>query len=315
MVLYGLVVSVVCTGWGFFGHRQINSHAVFLLPPEVSGFYKHHMEYVRESAVNPDRRRYAVKGEAARHYIDLDRYKGKYLPETWEEAVLCYGVDSLDAHGVLPWNLMLTLGSLRNAFLVGDPERILKVSADLGHYVGDAHVPLHTTSNYDGQQTGQHGLHGFWESRLPELYFGDYDFLIGKAEYVEDPRARIWSLIMQSHTMVDSVLDLERKLYAVMGEAKFGFESRSGMTVKAVTPEYSRKYHVMLNGMVERQMRRSVKCVADLWYTAWVDGGQPDMDSVKNAEFSQEVLAGRRNDLKTWRERNFKVREHETEGF
>jgi hypothetical protein len=115
--------------------------------------------------------------------------------------------------------------------------------------------------------------------------------------------------------MVDSVLDFERKLYAVMGETKFGFESRSGMTVKAVTPEYSRKYHAMLNGMVERQMRRSVKCVADLWYTAWVDAGQPDMDSVKNAEFSEEVLAGRRNDLKAWKERNFKVRDHETEGF
>jgi len=315
MVLCGLVISVVCTGWGFFGHRQINSHAVFLLPREVSGFYKHHMEYIRESAVNPDRRRYAVKGEAARHYIDLDRYEGKYLPETWEEAVLCYGADSLDAHGILPWNLMMTLGSLRNAFLIGDPERILKLSADLGHYVGDAHVPLHTTSNYDGQQTGQHGLHGLWESRLPELYFGDYDFLIGKAEYVANPRVRIWSLIRQSHTMVDSVLDFERKLYAVVGEAKFGFESRSGMTVKSVTPEYSRKYHAMLNGMVERQMRRSVKCVADLWYTAWVDAGQPDMDSVKNAELSEEVLAGRRNDLKAWKERNFKVRDHETEGF
>lgn len=315
MVLCGLILSVLCSGWGFFGHRQINSHAVFLLPPELSGFYKHHMEFIRESAVNPDRRRYAVKGEAARHYIDLDRYAGRYLPVSWNDAVACYGADSLDAHGVLPWSLFMTLGSLRNAFLTKDPDRILKVSADLGHYVGDAHVPLHTTSNYDGQQTGQHGLHGFWESRLPELYFGDYDFLIGKASYVENPSLYIWSVVNNSHTMVDSVLKLEQKLFTEMGDLKYGFESRTGMTVKAVTPEYSEKYHNLLNGMVERQMRKSIKCVADLWYTAWVDAGQPNMDSLKKIEFSEEILNRRRNDLKAWRDRNFKVREHETEQF
>jgi hypothetical protein len=43
----------------------------------------------------------------------------------------------------------------------------------LGHYIGDAHVPLHTTSNYNGQKTNQHGIHGLWESRIPEQLFDE----------------------------------------------------------------------------------------------------------------------------------------------
>ena len=310
-----MVVLLLCSGWGFFGHWQINRHAVFLLPPEMSGFFKHHMEFIQEAAVNPDKRRYAVKGEAARHYIDLDRYRGKDLPKSWEDAVECYGEDSLDAHGVLPWNLRRTIGALQSAFLAKDPDRILKISADLGHYVGDAHVPLHTTSNYDGQQTGQHGLHGFWESRLPELFFNEYDFLIGPAEYEPDIQSRIWDMVYQSHGMVDSVLMLERKLFNELPDRKFGFETRSGMTVKVVSQEYARQYHELLQGMVERQMRRAVKCLADLWYTAWVDAGQPDLESIRGVVFSDEILAARRSELQSWKERNFKVRDHDTGGF
>lgn len=315
VVFVCLFLFLCCSGWGFFGHRQINRHAVFLLPTEMSGFFKHHIEYIEEASVNPDKRRYAVKGEAARHYIDLDRYHGKELPHQWTAAVECYGADSLEAHGVLPWNLIRAFGSLENAFLLKDPDRILKLSADLGHYVGDAHVPLHTTSNYDGQETGQHGLHGFWESRLPELYFSEYDFLIGSAEFVDNPQKMIWNLILNVYDKVDSVLVMERRLFSKMSATKYGFETRSGMTVKAVTPEYSQQYHQMLDGMVERQMRCAVKCLSDLWFTAWVNAGQPDLDSLKGVEFGEEILAARRLELQSWKERNFKPRDHESGDF
>ncbi|WP_310589062.1 hypothetical protein [Dyadobacter chenhuakuii] len=48
--------------------------AVFRLPPEMQVFYKKNIDFITENAVNPDRRRYAVVGEAERHYIDLDVY-------------------------------------------------------------------------------------------------------------------------------------------------------------------------------------------------------------------------------------------------
>ena len=49
------------------------------------------------------------------------------------------------------------------------------------YYVGDAHVPLHTTENYNGKMTGQKGIHGFWESRLPEINADNYNFFVLKA--------------------------------------------------------------------------------------------------------------------------------------
>ena len=58
--------------WGFWGHRKINRMAVFTLPPDLIIFYKKHIEFITDHAVDPDKRRYASKHEAVRHYIDLD---------------------------------------------------------------------------------------------------------------------------------------------------------------------------------------------------------------------------------------------------
>jgi hypothetical protein len=196
--------------------------------------------------------------------------------------------------------------------MVRDPGAILRLSSDLGHYVGDAQVPLHTTSNYDGQKTGQHGLHAFWESRLPELNFYDYDFLIGKASYVKDINARIWSDIFFAHTRVDSVLRLERELFQETGASKFAFETKGRITARVVSEPYARLYHLRLRGMVEQQMRHSIKLVADLWYTAWVDAGQPDLQSLVDYQPTEAEVSQRKEEMSKWLEVNFKAREHES---
>ena len=172
--------------WGFFAHERINRLAVFTLPPEMIGFYKNNIDYITKAAVNPDKRRYAEEEEGARHYLDADHYGDSVfaaLPRSWVEAVDKYSEDTLQAYGILPWHIYTMYHRLRDAFAVRDPSLILKVSAELGHYIGDAHVPLHTTENYNGQLTGQEGIHGLWESRLPELFSSEYDFMVGRAEY------------------------------------------------------------------------------------------------------------------------------------
>jgi hypothetical protein len=89
--------------------------------------------------------------------------------------------EHLSQHGTLPWNLQRMQRLLTEAFRQRDSRRILKIASDMGHYIGDAHVPLHTTSNYNGQKTEQHGIHGFWESRIPELFADEsYDYFVGK---------------------------------------------------------------------------------------------------------------------------------------
>ena len=83
-------------------------------------------------------------------------------------------------HGILPYHLLVVYHSLTKAFKLGESERILQHSADLGHYLADAHVPLHTSMNYNGQLTGQTGLHAFWETRIPEIQAEfDYNYLVG----------------------------------------------------------------------------------------------------------------------------------------
>src|ERR1700730_7413240 len=171
VIIACLMLTQTCFCWGFFAHRRINYYAVFLLPPEMLVLYKPNIEFLSEHAVDPDKRRYMVAAEGARHYIDIDHY-GKYpftaLPRKWNEAVEKLSADTLNAYGIVPWWIQTMLLKLTNAFKEKDQSKILKLSAEIGHYIADAHVPLHANSNHNGQLTGQQGIHAFWESRLPE---------------------------------------------------------------------------------------------------------------------------------------------------
>ena len=275
--------AMPCHCWGFFAHRSINYHAVFLLPPGMIGFYKKNIAWLTDHAVDPDRRRYVVAEEAPRHFLDLDRYGTSpwtALPHDWHTAVAMYGKDTLMRHGIAPWWLPRMVLQLTEAFRVRDTGRILKLSAEIGHYVGDIHVPLHASRNHNGQLTGQEGIHGFWESRLPELFAErDYDFLLGHAAYLPSVSSWAWERIGESGRAADTVLRVERELAAVTGgERKFAFEERNGKWVRQYASSYAEAYQDRLLGMVERRMRLSILGAASCWYTAWVDAGQPDLN-------------------------------------
>lgn len=309
-----LFVLLISSGWGFFGHESINRLAVFTLPPEMIGFYKRNMDYIVSASVNPDRRRYAVKEEAPRHYIDLDDYGDSAsirLPKYWREAVDSLGEDTLNAHGIVPWYIPRMMQLLKEAFYLNDPEKILKYSAELGHYVADANVPLHTTGNHNGQRTGQQGIHGFWESRLPELFSVDYNFFVGKASYIEDPQERAWEAVRRAHNAVDSVLKEERILSSKYYNTKYNYETKGKQTIRVYSFDFSQHYHGRMNGMVERQMRASVKMTGDLWYTAWVDAGQPDLQRLIDYQPSAEEIKQRREQLDEWRRQVYSARDHE----
>lgn len=275
-------VAVPAFSWGFWGHRFINQHAVFLLPSPVFGFYKKHIHFLVEHAADADMRRYAVKEEAPRHFIDIDQYitagKAK-IPMYWEDAVVIYTVDSLMQHGIVPWWISVMHRRLKHAFAEKDIQQILKLSADIGHYIADAHVPLHTSSNHNGQKTDQHGIHAFWESRLPELFAEkEYDLLIGRAKYINDPLSFIWERIYESSAAADSVLVIEKRLSQVTPEhERISFEYRNNQLVRQYAEKYATRYHKLMNGMVERRMRASIYAIASFWYTAWIDAGQPEL--------------------------------------
>lgn len=362
--------------WGFFGHRRINRLAVFTLDQEMMPFFRGNIEWLTEHAVDPDKRRYATKHEAVRHYIDLDHWgESKTFPDVprtftdaqlWKaELVFDLGngdsviwkvdtithpspdrryypdsrvqmssntgkrlelqlgsyrnfwfntvwpqyyedqinlpADSLRAigfpvpageirsafvreqfsgYGILPYHLESMHKRITEAFKAEDADRILRLCAEMGHYVGDAHVPLHTTENYNGQMTGQTGIHGFWESRIPELFADDtYDYFVGKAQYIENPREYYWGIVLKSHSLVDSVLRTEQRLRATFPEdQQMVFDERLGRTIKTQSAEFAAAWDAEMQGMVEERFRASIQSIGSVWYTCWVDAGQPDLN-------------------------------------
>ncbi len=283
--------------WGFFGHKRINRIATLTLPHEMFGFYKEHIEFLTEHAVDPDKRRYAVDGEAQRHYIDIDHYvhEGEdpfaVVPRKWNDAVEKFSEDTLQAYGIVPWYINVMKYKLQKAFENKNVDLILKYSADIGHYVGDAHVPLHTTENYNGQLTNQKGIHGLWESRLVEINFEDYDYFVDKAGYIENINDYIWEAVEDSHHAVDSVLQLELDVTAdIPTDRKYSYERRGNMTISTYSYEFCQEYHKRLNGMVERRLRAAISAVGSIWYTAWVDAGQPDLTELQHTPPSEELL-------------------------
>ncbi len=276
--------------------------------------YKSNIDFITEHAVDPDKRRYAVAEEGARHYIDIDRY-GTYpfdsLPRKWEDAVAKFSQDSLMANGIVPWWIQTMQRRLTNAFKEKDQAKILKLSAEIGHYIADAHVPLHACSNHNGQFTGQQGIHGFWESRVPELLADkEWNFFIGKAEYIKNPGIFIWKRVLESGAAADTVLRYEKELDKKFpSDKKYAFENRNGVLVRQYSSAYSIAYNKLLKGMIERRMRQSIHAVASFWYTAWVDAGQPDLTKLSNKTFSEEDLKEFEFLNQSWRDNKMKGRE------
>lgn len=293
LVFFFMPSSQPAYTWGFYAHKKINRMAVFTLPSEMMGFYKQHIEYISEHAVDPDKRRYAVEDEAARHYIDIDHYGAHpfdSVPVYWKAAVKKFTEDTLKAYGIVPWYIEKMVYRLTEAFKEENLDLILHYSADLGHYIGDAHVPLHTTENYNGQLTNQKGIHGFWESRIPELKSEGYDYWVGRAKYIDKPILKAWDAVKTSHAAVDSVLKFEAQLNAKFSpDKKYSFENRGNTVMKVYSQEYTQAYDKMMNGMVEHRMRAAIITVGSLWYTAWVNAGKPDLSRFDNKDVSDSL--------------------------
>ena len=273
--------------WGFYAHKSINKHAVYALPSEMNSFFIHHIYDLEHRSVNADKRRYIDSAEACKHYIDMDLYGVNpfdSLPISWFNAKEKYSVDTLINRGILPWVIYWEYHKLIAAMDTGSVKDVLKYAADLGHYVADVCVPLNTTYNYNGQHTNQDGIHALWESKIPELV-NDYDYYIGKAVYLDRPLRFSWSLIRESFELVDTTLTLEKNLsQTYLEDNKYmPFTKNSEMT-QQYSLEYILDYNDMLNGMVDKRMKRAVFATASFWYSAWVDAGQPDLMKLKNID-------------------------------
>ncbi|WP_448702924.1 zinc dependent phospholipase C family protein [Mucilaginibacter sp. AW1-3] len=250
----------------------------------MSNFYRTNIDFITEHAVDPDKKRYVDSTEGPKHFLDADHYGKKpfeKIPERWAEAERQYSADSLNKYGTVPWTIQHYYYKLVDAFKRRDTMDILRTSANLGHYIADANVPLHMTENYNGQLTHQDGIHALWETRVVELFSDGYHYRAAPALYIPSPLKEAWKMCRRTFKCVDSVLVFERQLNATFtDDKKYGQFKRGNRKVKDYTIEYAAAYQKLLHGMVERQMRLSISEIGNYWFTAWVDAGQPNLDKL-----------------------------------
>ncbi len=301
VVIVLAVILIMTASWGFLVHRTIHQLAIYELPDGMVPFFYQNMDYLVSNAPRPDMRRNQDSTEASKHFIDLEMYengKGNKMPEDWQSAVKIYTKDSLLKYGYLPYHIIYMKGKLTEAFKSGNKDSILFYATDMGHYIGDANVPLHTTTNYDGQLTNQKGLHSLWESTIPELELENYNlYSPHKASYLKKPTAAIWEAIRRAAALVPDMLQKEKEVSAGFTDAqKFRTQIRRGAESKSYTTEFARAYAAALKGTINAQLLHSADLIADFWYTSWVDAGKPDLLGI-TPNWTKEMSEKLKNEL------------------
>lgn len=227
---------------------------------------------------------FGLRQEIFSHYVDTTLLISPFLYPGYEGELTF--IDSLSHHGIVPYTVERLYQRLVEEMVVENVDEVIRLCADLGHYISDAHVPLHTTSNYNGQYTDQIGIHAFWESRIPELYeVSHFNSITGRAQYIEDIHEFIWDVVKQSYSLVPEVLDKERQARKMVSEQNhYCYEERGNNLVRTQCPELTKAYMDLMDGMVEERWMESIRAVGSVWYSAWVDAGQPDL-------WSQSIVA------------------------
>ena len=297
----------VARAWGFLGHRVITQVAIYELPAGMQAFYFRHMAELVRLSTAPDERRNQDPTEGPKHFIDLDHYSEDNpfakVPRNYDEAVAKFSADTLKKYGTVPWVVIETKNKLAAAFSERDTVGIIKYSAELSHYTADAFVPLHTTVNYDGQLTGQTGLHALWESQLPERYLTAYKLNGEEAKVLKDPLASIWGVLQGSYGFLTATYDLESKVSkGFTPQTKYAFAHRFGKTQRRYSDAFADAYEKEVGGQVAFRLKGASPMVASMWLTAWQEGGRPDLEKLmappKLSKDEKEQLT---TQLKAWK--------------
>ncbi len=272
VLLLTLAIPRSADAWGFDAHKFIAEQMIALLPPELQPLFQHRKTYIVERSIDPDLwRTVGWDAEDPHHFLDMD-YFGKYpfddLPREYDRAVQKYGKNVIHEQGLLPWRTQEIYGRVRRGFegLSRQPpatyaqDDIVLFSAILAHYVGDGHVPLHSVVNYDGQRTGQNGIHNRWESELFERYRAKLTIAPMPPKPVTDPRTFMFEVLLASNRLSDGVLEADSK--AVAGREFYD-------------DGYFEAFAKDQLSVVERRLNDAITGVASLIIGAWEEAGKP----------------------------------------
>lgn len=261
----GLRSSPEALAWGPAGHRLVNQWAIETLPPEIRGFFDANRSFLIDHASDPDALMEKDHFERSKHYIYFDDY-GMFpylkLPHSFEGAVHQYGSGRINRDGLLPWQVGKFSLKLTEAMRTRSWDEIRTDAALLAHFVADAHDPLHTTQNYDGQLTGQKGLASRFEIQLVDRYKSFFIFAPSDANKIEDPTEYAFQICLEANTWVDHIVLADR---------------RSLGTLPSYNEDYFDRFYSQVGSVVMRQLNEAAHDTGSYWYTAWLNAGQPPL--------------------------------------
>lgn len=260
-----LLAATPLWSWGDKGHRVVSTLAIRSLPEGPKAWFAGREAEVCDHASDPDHWKQDRK-EGPRHFLDMEPYGDPArLPRSLEEAQARVGGDYY-RHGVVPWIIQDRWRDLVDAFRQGDPTRVALATAILGHYIGDAHVPLHTTENHDGQFSDQRGVHSRWESGLVERHIAAVDLAALPAQ--PDPVffERPWDWLKAAHALVPRLL---------ADDAEADRTTPLGSRGKTRTAAYWMIFWVKQGPVVKQQLQLAGQHLGDAILNAWIAAGRP----------------------------------------
>ena len=264
-----LRVSTTAFSWGSTGHHLINLKAPMHLPASMAS-WRADSNYFATHASDADGKKdpsdTSFFAEAQRHYINIEQYPDfHHMPHSLDSVIALYGRSNVRTIGTQPWAEMMEMDSLTAQLARGDLVRAESTMADLGHYVGDAHQPLHCTQYFNVD-----GVHSRYESSMVNLYQAAITINPDSAHYITSPLDYIFDFIFHSNIFVDSINLANTYAKTVSGWNGSG------------TPPSS--YYAALWSKCQvftiDQFRRATVALASLWYTAWVNSQIPQPHAI-----------------------------------
>lgn len=282
----GLFISVLLIlldqwafAWGFGAHRLTSRQAVELLDSPLGEYFGRHINYLSEHAVDPDVWRMDKKtypDEAHGHYIDADLYEMypfRGIPRKWEEAVREYGEENLKGWGTAPWRIEQYYNRLATEFKEGRWIKALQTAAALAHYVSDIHVPFHTVENYNGQLTGNKGVHKRWEADMVEHYLLDAARPERPLEPVAAPVEMAFVIVEESFPEVERILKAETRARQTVQPESRDIIPNWDKSMQGT--EYIRILYEETGDLAISRLKASSVRIASYWHSAWVKAGRP----------------------------------------
>ncbi len=313
IALISILATLILSSWGFLAHKTLQQVSIYYLPNELGAYFYENQAYLVKHSVRPDLRRNEDKSEDPKHYLDMDAplFGKDYLqsiPHDYNKALAKYSLDSLKEQGLVPWEVTKVYGKLVKAFKEEKRDSVLFYAADLGHYVSDAHVPLHSTINHDGQLTGQKGMHVLWESLVPENDIQTYQLYDEHTiQYIKNPQDFIFEILKESHAMLPEMFQVEKELTTQIGlDKKHVDVVRNGKTLKYYSKEFIQAYANRLGKSVHSRMMQASFRVACFWYSAYVDAGKPAWVKQTDVSTSEKLIT----EKKEWKENKLISNQH-----